>query len=173
MHALFVYNSNPAVIAPDQSQVLAGLRRDDLCTVVHDQFLTDTADYADYVLPATTFLESKDVQGAYGHYYVQLSEAAIAPAGQAWSNVRLFAALAQAMGFVEPCFRETEQDLIAQALRAERPDQPVGLQGITERTLKAAGGRQRLHLPGEDAGRGFQPFLAGPFATPSGKIEFY
>ena len=74
--ALFVYNSNPAVIAPDQSQVLAGLARTDLFTVVHEQFFTDTADYADILLPATTFLEHKDVQGAYGHYYVQLSQPA-------------------------------------------------------------------------------------------------
>jgi anaerobic selenocysteine-containing dehydrogenase len=175
VHALFVYNSNPAVIAPDQSRVLAGLARADLFTVVHDQFLTDTADYADIVLPATTFLEHKDVQGAYGHYYVQLSEAAIAPVGEARSNVTLFSELARRCGFTEPCFEDSEDDLIAQALRAGRSDQPALMQGITEESLHAAGGHQRLRFPieqGEEA-KPFQPFSDGIFPTPSGKIEFY
>jgi anaerobic selenocysteine-containing dehydrogenase len=138
--ALFVYNSNPAVIAPDQSQVLEGLRRPDLFTVVHDLFYTDTADYADVLLPATTFLEHKDVQGAYGHYYVQLSEQAIAPVGEARSNVDLFAALAKTMGFDEACFEDDEDALIAQALRAGQDDQPAWMQGMSGETLKAAGG---------------------------------
>jgi len=173
VHALFVYNSNPAVIAPDQSRVLTGLRRSDLFTVVHDQFLTDTADYADIVLPATTFLEHKDVQGAYGHYYVQLSEPAIAPVGESRSNVWLFSQLAARSGFTEPCFRDTEDDLIAQALRAGSPDQPAFLRGITAETLHAAGGHQRLRFASEQAGQPFQPFADGVFPTPSGKIEFY
>src|SRR5258705_4234947 len=84
--ALFVYNSNPAAIAPNQNDVLRGMRREDLFTVVHEQFFTDTADYADVVLPAPTFLETKDVQGAYGHLYAQVSEQAIAPLGEAWNN---------------------------------------------------------------------------------------
>jgi anaerobic selenocysteine-containing dehydrogenase len=79
--AMFVYNSNPGAIAPNQNDVLRGMRRDDLFMVVHEQFFTDTADYADILLPATTFLETKDVQGAYGHLYAQLSQQAIAPIG--------------------------------------------------------------------------------------------
>ncbi len=175
VQALFVYNSNPAVIAPDQSRVLAGLGRSDLYTVVHDQFLTDTADYADLVLPATTFLESRDVQGAYGHYYVQLSEQAIAPAGESRSNVRLFSELAARCGFTEPCFRDSEDDLIAQALRAGAPDQPEWLRGMSAESLLAAGGHQRLLFASEQRPepRPFQPFTDGVFPTPSGKIEFY
>src|SRR5438552_17117592 len=85
--ALFVYNSNPAAVAPDHNRVVAGLLRPDLFTVVHDQFLTDTCDYADIVLPATTFFEQKELQKAYGHYYVALSQPAIAPLGECRSNV--------------------------------------------------------------------------------------
>jgi anaerobic selenocysteine-containing dehydrogenase len=162
--ALFVYNSNPAAIAPDQSAVLKGMARPDLFTVVHEQFFTDTADYADILLPATTFLEHKDVQGAYGHYYVQISNQAIDPLGEARSNVWLFGQLGQRMGFTEPCFHDTPEDLIAQAL--SKPD--MWMTGITEETLNAAGGHQRLQF-----GEAFLPFTAGPFNTPSGKIEFY
>ena len=174
VHALFVYNSNPAAVAPDQGAVLRGLGRQDLFTVVHEQFFTDTADYADIVLPATTFLEHRDIQGAYGHYYVQLSEQAIAPLGEARSNVWLFSQLAQRMGFPEACFRDSVDDLIAQALRADDPErQDPWLAGITAESLDAAGGAQRLHLDAEREGGNFLPFAEGPFATPSGKVEFY
>src|SRR6185503_7609489 len=81
--ALFVYNSNPAAVAPNQNAVLRGMRRDDLFTVVHEQFFTDTADYADILLPAATFLETKDVQGAYGHLFAQVSQQAMEPLGEA------------------------------------------------------------------------------------------
>jgi anaerobic selenocysteine-containing dehydrogenase len=174
VNALFVYNSNPAAIAPDQSQVLEGMARPDLFTVVHEQFFTDTADYADIVLPATTFLEHKDVQGAYGHYYVQISNQAIDPLGEARSNVSLFSALAQRMGFTDPCFRDTADDLIAQALRISQPDrQDEWMAGMTPETLNAAGGHQRLHFSAEKEGQPFLPFTTGPFNTPSGKIEFF
>ena len=184
IHALFVYNSNPAVIAPDQRKVLAGLARPDLFTVVHEQSFTDTCDYADYVLPATTFLEHTDVQGAYGHHYVQLSERSIAPLGEAWSNVRLFAELAERMGFAEPCFRDDEEALIAQALRepglaAQEPQaQGNWMRGITRASLRAHGGSERLHFPSENRGgpeqsEPFRPFSDGVFPTPSGKVEFY
>jgi anaerobic selenocysteine-containing dehydrogenase len=174
VHALFVYNSNPAAVAPDQGSVLRGMARTDLFTVVHEQFFTDTADYADIVLPATTFLEHKDVQGAYGHYYAQLSEQAIEPLGEARSNVSLFSELAQRMGFTEPCFRDTHDDLIAQALGSGDPEhQDPWLRGITADSLHEAGGAIRLRFPGEHEGRRFQPFAEGPFATPSGKIELY
>ncbi|HTV81099.1 MAG TPA: molybdopterin-dependent oxidoreductase [Acidobacteriaceae bacterium] len=171
--ALFVYNSNPAAVAPDQGAVLRGLRREDLFTVVHEQFFTDTADYADLVLPATTFLEQKDVQGAYGHYYVQLSEQAIQPLGEARPNVWLFGQLARRMGFEEACFGDSEEDLIAQALRANVPEkQHAWMKGMTEETLRAAGGAQRLQFAEEQRNGRFQPFAEGPFETPSGKIEF-
>ena len=95
--ALFVYNCNAAAVAPDSERVLAGLRREDLFTVVHEQFFTDTTDYADVVLPATTFLEQKDVMGAYGHLFAQISQRAIAPLGEARSNVWLFGELGRRM----------------------------------------------------------------------------
>jgi len=172
VHAMFVYNSNPAAIAPDQAQVLKGMARGDLFTVVHEQFFTDTTDYADVVLPATTFLEHKDVQGAYGHYYVQLSQQAIEPLGEARSNVWLFSGLAQRMGFAEECFRDTPDDLIAQALWQGKP-QPAPLEGIDAEALERAGGHIRLKFEQEAAGGEFLPFAEGPFETPSGKIEFY
>ncbi len=105
--ALFVYSSNPAAVCPDHNEVVRGLLRPDLFTVVHEQFFTDTTDYADIVLPATTFFEHKDLQKAYGHYYVQVSNQAIAPLGECRPNVELFRALAQRMGFGDDCFRET------------------------------------------------------------------
>ncbi len=169
--ALFVYNSNPGAIAPDQGAVLRGLARPDLFTVVHEQFLTDTADYADILLPATTFLEHKDIQGAYGHYYVQLSEQAVEPPGEARSNVWVFSQLAQRMGFSESCFQDSVDDLIRQALH-EGKEQPASLRGITLESLEKQP-MQRLHLAGEIAGKPWLPFAQGPFPTPSGKIELY
>ncbi len=172
VHALFVYNSNPGAIAPNATAVHEGLRRPDLFTVVHDQFFTDTADYADIVLPATTFLEHRDFQGAYGHYYVQHSDQAIAPRGEARSNVWLFGELGQRMGFPEPCFRDTVDDLLAQALAtADDPNYPL-MHGITPALLKEQGS-VRLRFPEEAEGRPFQPFANGGFGTPSGKVEFY
>ncbi len=177
VQGLFVYNSNPAVIAPEQAQVLAGLRRPELFTVVHEQSFTDTCDYADWVLPATTFLEQTDLQGAYGHHHVQLSEQAIAPLGEARSNVQLFAALAQHMGFTEPCFSDDTEALMAQALRENAPeDQPELMRGISRGSLRARGGSERLHFPsekqGEPGGEPFRPFSDGIFPTSSGKAEF-
>ncbi|RRA47927.1 molybdopterin-dependent oxidoreductase [Acidipila sp. EB88] len=180
VHALFVYNSNPAVIAPEQRKVLRGLQRDDLFTVVHEQSFTDTCDYADYVLPATTFLEHVDMQGAYGHYYVQLSEQAIAPVGEARANVELFSALAQHMGYTESCFSDDAETLIAQALREDAAPEDttpgsVLMRGITRATLRAHGGSERLHFPSEHAvaPEPFRPFSDGVFPTPSGKAEFF
>jgi anaerobic selenocysteine-containing dehydrogenase len=112
VHALVVYNSNPAAIAPDQNAVLRGLARSDLFTVVLEQFQTDTADYADILLPATTFLEHTDLYLAYGHYYLQLARPALAPSGEARSNQDVFRALAARMGFQEPCFAESDDDQI-------------------------------------------------------------
>jgi anaerobic selenocysteine-containing dehydrogenase len=177
VQALFVYNSNPAVIAPEQRKVLAGLARPDLFTVVHEQSFTDTCDYADYILPATTFLESTDLQGAYGHYYVQLSEQSVEPCGEAWSNVQLFSALARRMGFSEAAFADDAEALMAQALREDSPEQaPPLMRGITRAGLRASQGRQRLRFASEQAGadsRPFQPFTDGIFPTPSGKVELF
>ena len=172
--ALFVYNSNPGAVAPNQNAVKRGMAREDLFTVVHEQFFTDTTDYADYVLPATTFLEHTDVQGAYGHYFVQLSQQAIAPLGEARSNVWLFGELAQRMGFHEECFRDTEEDLIRQALaigadgHSTRPEmEHITLEGLKER------GHIPVDFHRQPEERPFQPYLSGKLPTPSGKIEFY
>jgi anaerobic selenocysteine-containing dehydrogenase len=172
--ALFVYNSNPGAVAPNQNSVRRGMARADLFTVVHELFFTDTTDYADYVLPATTFLEHTDVQGAYGHYFVQLSRQAIAPLGEARPNVWLFAELARRMGFEEECFRDSEMDLIGQALgigadgHSTRPE----MEHITLQDLKEHG-----HIPlgfhREPEARPFQPYVAGTLPTPTGKVEFY
>jgi molybdopterin guanine dinucleotide-containing S/N-oxide reductase-like protein len=172
IHAMFVYNSNPAAVAPDQSEVLRGMTRPDLFTVVHEQFFTDTTDYADIVLPATTFLEHKDVQGAYGHYYVQISNQSIEPPGEARSNVWLFSQLAPRMGFTEPCFKDTADDLIDQALW-QKKTQPAWFAGISAEALDAAGGHIRLKFESEATGERFMPFAEGGFKTPSGKVEFY
>lgn len=172
VRAIFVYNSNPAAIAPDQAQVLRGFARPDLFTVVHEQFFTDTVDYADVVLPAATFLEQKDVQGAYGHYYVGLSNQAIEPLGEARQNVWVFSELARRMGFTEPCFNDKPDELIAQALWRGKAKSPL-LAGITAKSLNAAGGHIRLKFEEEAKGGSFLPFADGGFGTPSGKIEFY
>jgi molybdopterin guanine dinucleotide-containing S/N-oxide reductase-like protein len=174
VHALFVYNSNPGAVAPNQNAVRRGLARTDLFTVVHELFFTDTSDFADYILPATTFLEHTDIQGAYGHYFVQLSEQAIEPPGEARSNVWLFGQLGQRMGFPEPCFRDTPEEIIQQALAIgpDRHSANRGMEHITFETLQEQG-----HIPlsfhREPDTSPFLPNTSGPLPTPSGKIEFY
>jgi anaerobic selenocysteine-containing dehydrogenase len=133
--AIFVYNSNPAAVAPNQNQVLAGMRRDDLFMVVHDQFFTDTADYADIVLPAPTFLETKDVQGSYGHRLVQISMAAIAPLGEVRNNVRVFGELGRRMFPGEAWAEANEDELIDLALETKSP----WMAGITRARLEREG----------------------------------
>ena len=164
--ALVVYNSNPAAIAPNQNAVLTGLMRPDLFTVVHEQFFTDTTDYADVLLPAPTFLEVKDVQGAYGNLFVQVSQQAIAPIGEARSNVRLFSELARRIGFTEPCFADTDDDLIDQALNTEDP----WFAGITRERLELEG-----HMPlnlQKNADGDALPFSTPEwFRTPTGHGE--
>lgn len=168
--ALFVYHSNPAAVCPDHNKVVQGLSRPDLFTVVHEQFLTDTTDYADIVLPATTFFEHKDLQSAYGHYYLQVSSQAMEPLGECRSNVETFRALAERMGFVEPCFRESVDEMIDTALAKEHP----WMEGITRERLEREG-HVRLNLPGSSASANgyFLPFAEGKFPTASGKAEFY
>ena len=164
--ALFVYNSNPAAVAPNQNTVLRGMAREDLFTVVHDQFFTDTADYADILLPAPTFLETKDVQGAYGHLMVQISQPAIAPHGEARSNVALFGALGQRMDFPEPCFTDTEDDLIDQALETTSP----WFAGIDRARLEREG-HVPLQIPQNSAGESLPFSTPDWFRTPSGRGE--
>ena len=164
--ALFVYNSNAAAVAPNQNAVLRGLRREDLYTVVHEQFFTDTTDYADVVLPAPTFLEVKDVQGAYGHTYAQVSERAIEPLGEARSNVRMFGELARRMGFAEACFGDGEDALIEQALQTEHP----WFAGVTRERMEREG-QVRLELPVNAAGEVLPFSTAAWFGTASGRGE--
>jgi anaerobic selenocysteine-containing dehydrogenase len=171
VHALFVYASNPAAIAPNHNDVVRGLRRDDLFTVVHEQFFTDTTDYADVLLPATTFFEHKDLQASYGHYYLQMSAQAIAPLGECRSNVALFRGLAQRMGFDDPCFHESEDEMMDLALASGHPR----LAGINRQRLEKEG-HVRLNFSNGQAHDGsapFLPFAEGSFPTPSGKAELY
>jgi anaerobic selenocysteine-containing dehydrogenase len=163
VRAIYVYNSNPAAIAPDQSRVIEGFQREDLFTVVHEQFQTDTADYADILLPATTQLEHRDMVKPYGHYYLVYNEPAIAPLGEAKPNAEVFRLLAKRMSFEEDCFEDSDDDIISQAIAADY--QPFA--GITLDRLKRDGWA-RLNLP-----ETFAPFADGGFTTPSGKCEFY
>ena len=164
--AMFVYNSNPAAIAPNQNDVLRGMLREDLFMVVHEQFFTDTADYADVLLPAPTFLEVKDVQGAYGHLLAQVSEQAIAPLGEAKSNIALFGELARRMGFTEACFDDRHDELIDQALETNHP----WFAGITRERLEREG-HVALQLPVDAAGEVLPFSTAEWFKTPSGRGE--
>ncbi len=171
VRALYVYNANPAAVCPDQARVLQGLRRADLFTVVHEQFQTDTADYADVLLPATTQLEHFDLHGSYGHLYVQANTPAIAPLGEAKCNTDVFRLLARKMGFEPELFDVTDQQLAEQALRpghlpAAFPPRD-GLQDISLARLQREG-PLRLNLPHH-----YAPFAEGGFGTSSGKCELY
>ncbi|HSB60262.1 MAG TPA: molybdopterin-dependent oxidoreductase, partial [Vicinamibacteria bacterium] len=159
--ALFVYNSNPAAVAPEQEKVREGLARDDLFTVVHELFPTDTVDFADVVLPATTTLEHYDVHKAYGHLYLSLSRPAIAPLGESLPNTEVFRRLAARMGLDHPCLRETDEEMARQALQWDHPN----LAGVTFERLEREGS-VRLSVPDPHA-----PFAEGGFPTPSGKCE--
>lgn len=169
--ALYVYNSNPASVCPDQARVLSGLAREDLFTVVHDQFLTDTAELADLVLPATTQLEHLDIHSSYGHLYIQVNEPAIAPLGEAKPNTEVFRLLAERMGFEPELFRSTDEELADEALHPDPWDTPYpprhAFDGITLERLRREG-PVRLNLPTP-----YLPFAEGKFGTPSGKCEFF
>jgi anaerobic selenocysteine-containing dehydrogenase len=169
--AIFVYNSNPAVVAPNNHEVIRGFMRPDLFTVVHEQFFTDTTRYADIILPATTFLEHKDFNKAYGHVYLQMSNQAVEPLGESWSNTKLFRELAARMGFAEECFQQDVDELIDTTLTPPE-GVPAGwekwMEGITRERLEREG-HVRLNV-----GDGpFLPFAQGGFATASGKAELY
>jgi len=196
--ALFVYNSNPAAVCPNHGEVIRGLMRPDLFTVVHEQFFTDTTDYADIVLPAATFFEQKDLQKGYGHYYVQVSNQAIAPLGECRSNVEVFRALAERMGFEEECFRESIDEMIDLALESD----DSWMEGMSRERLELGYRRMSFNASSADSslakGVGdhsgenprfsqdqgkvghpldsfepFLPFAHGGFRTPSGKAELY
>ncbi len=160
--ALVVYNSNPAAIAPNQNAVLAGMRREDLFTVVLEQFQNDTADHADILLPATTFLEHTDLYLSYGHHYLQLARPALPPPGEARPNVDVFRVLAARMGFDDPCFADSDDDMIRTLLDSPHPF----VKGITIEELDRKGS-VRLRLP-----EPFQPFAEGGFGTADGKCHF-
>lgn len=151
IEAVVVYNSNPVAVAPESAKVVAGFRRDDLFTVVLEHFLTDTADHADYVLPATTQLEHWDAHASYGHTWVLINEPAIAPRGQARSNAEIFRQLAARMGFDEPCFADTDEHLAANAFT-----------DAVDRDALRRDGFVKLAVPEA-------PFADGGFATPSGQ----
>lgn len=159
--ALVVYNSNPVAVAPDSGKVMQGFAREDLFTVVLEHFQTDTADYADILLPATTQLEHVDIHASYGHLYMMANNPAIAPLGEARPNTEIFRLLARHMGFDEPCFADSDDTLAAMAFdtthtHAVHFDWP----SLRQR------GWQKLAVPAA-------PFAQGGFATPSGKCEFY
>jgi len=151
-----VYNNNPVAVCPDSEKVIAGFSREDLFTVVMDHFQTDTADYADILLPATTQLEHHDVHKSYGHLYMLANNPAIAPLGESLPNSEVFRRLAARMGFDEPCFRDSDEDICRTALK-----------GVDWDRLKETGW-QKLDVPER-----FAPFAQGGFPTPSGKCELY
>jgi anaerobic selenocysteine-containing dehydrogenase len=155
IEALIVYNSNPVAVAPESGRVVAGFAREDLFTVVLEHFQTDTADYADYILPATTQLEHWDVHLSYGHTDVLLNRPAIAPVGEARPNTQIFRDLARHMGYTEPCFDDSDETLC----RAAFGDV------INFETL-LRDGFAPLRLPEA-------PFASGGFPTPSGLCEFF
>jgi anaerobic selenocysteine-containing dehydrogenase len=160
VEALIVYNSNPVAVAPDSRKVVEGFSREDLFTIVLEHFQTDTADYADLLLPATTQLEHFDVHKSYGHTYVMVNQPSIAPLGEARPNTAIFRGIAAAMGLDDPLLHESDEELARQAFRWDDP-----LLRHTDWPGLQRDGWARLALP--DA-----PFAEGGFRTPSGKCEF-
>jgi anaerobic selenocysteine-containing dehydrogenase len=157
VQSLYVYHSNPGAVTPDQNQVLRGLAREDLFTIVHDRFMTDTAFYADIVLPSTSSLEHSDLYRAYGTYCIQRTKAVIPPVGESKSNWEVFSLLAQKMGFDDPFFQQTADNLIDHLLSIPNPMR----EGIDQKAF-AAGKAVELPLPSDARTR---------YRTPSGKIE--
>jgi anaerobic selenocysteine-containing dehydrogenase len=163
IRSLIVYGANPMVSMPNQNRIKEGLLRDNLFTVVHDLFVTDTALYADYVLPTTSQIEHLDLSPAWGHLYLALNRPAIAPRGESLSNTELFRRMAAAMGRTEPYLFESDESMLRAALASGHP----WLEGITYERLWEEG-HARLNR-GED----WRPFARGGFPTPSGKAELY
>jgi anaerobic selenocysteine-containing dehydrogenase len=155
IEALIVYNSNPVAVAPESGKVVQGFAREDLFTVVLEHFQTDTADYADFILPATTQLEHWDIHTSYGHTDVLLNRPAIAPVGQARTNTDIFRALAQRMGLTDPCFAESDESLCRSAIGDAHDFEQLLAHGFASLPLPEA------------------PFAQGGFPTPSGRCEFF
>ncbi|MBX3050219.1 MAG: molybdopterin oxidoreductase family protein [Caldilineaceae bacterium] len=162
--ALIVYNANPASATPDQSAVTAGLAREDLFTVVMEQFQTDTANYADYILPATTQLEQWDLHRSYGHNYLSLNRPAIARLGECLPNAEIFRRLAASLGYTDDCFQTDDETILRELVQSQT--QPEFDTCDWETLLRD--GYARLNLPDP-----YLPFAQGNFPTPSGKCEFY
>jgi anaerobic selenocysteine-containing dehydrogenase len=162
--SLFVHNSNPVVVAPEQAKTIEGLSRGDLFTVVHEQFLTDTARYADIVLPATTAVENTDVIVPWGTMYAVYNHPAVVPLGEAVSTSEVFRRLAKAMGFTDAFFSRTDQQIIEDCFDWSAPN----FEGVTLERMKTEG-FVRLNLPSKDE---YAPHREGAFPTPSGKLEF-
>ena len=160
--AIVVYNSNPVAVAPESEKVIAGFARADLFTVVLEHFQTDTADYADILLPATTQLEHFDIHSSYGHLYWMINNPAIAPLGESKPNSEVFRQLAARMGFDDPCFKDGDEALAQSALAAHPDNAGISVEALKEK------GWQRLAVP-----ESYAPFAHGNFATPSGKCEFF
>jgi anaerobic selenocysteine-containing dehydrogenase len=165
IQALFVFGANPAAVNPNAGRVIAGLQREDLFTVVHELFMTDTADYADIVLPATSQLEQSDLHKAYGHTLLTYNQQAIPPLGESKSNWAVMTLLAQEMGFTDPWLYQTPDEIMVEVLAATAEHNPA-LRGITLERLKIEGSVP-LNLA-QDV-----PFTDGRFPTPSGKVELY
>jgi len=157
VQSLYVYHSNPAAVTPDQNQVLRGLAREDLFTIVHERFMTDTARYADIVLPSTSSLEHSDLYRSYGNYCIQRTKPAIPPVGESKSNWEVFCLLAHGMGFDEPSFRQTADDLIDHLLSIRSP-----MREGFDREAFSMGKAVEIPLPLD---------ARTHFKTPSGKIE--
>jgi anaerobic selenocysteine-containing dehydrogenase len=166
VNAMVVYNSNPAAIAPNQNLVLKGMRREDLFTVVLEQFQNDTADHADILLPSTTFLEHTDLYLAYGHYYLQLARPVLPAPGETKSNVEVFRLLAERMGFRDSCFSDSEDDMLRSLLDSDHPF----VKGIT---LEQLDREHSVRLKVAPDGQPYLPFASGGFGTPSGRCEFH
>ncbi len=163
IQSLFVYNANPMVVAPEQEKIIEGLAREDLFTVVSEHFVTDTARYADVVLPATTQMEQYEIMFSWGHFYLSLNQRAIAPRGEAVPNTELFRRLAAAMGFDDPFFKRSDEQMAVEALDWSSP----ALAGITMKQLERDG-YARLKVGTPDT---YAPHAQGNFPTPSGKVE--
>jgi anaerobic selenocysteine-containing dehydrogenase len=163
--SLYVFAANPVAASPNTGRIVAGMQRDDLFTVVHEQFMTDTARLADIVLPATTQLEQVDLHKPYGQRHLQYNHAAIAPLGEAKSNWDVSRLLAAAMGFEEPWLHDEPETVLREIIDASRPQNST-LEGITLERLQAEG-----TVPFAFAEPDHVPFADGVFPTPSGKVE--
>ncbi len=161
IEALIVYNSNPVAVAPDSSQVVKGFQREDLYTIVLEHFKTDTADYADILLPATTQLEHSDIHASYGHLDIMINNQAIKPIGECKSNSEIFRRLASKMGFTDKCFQDSDNDIASEAFDKSHKS----VQNFNFKEIKRKGW-MKLDVPKA-------PFKNGGFFTPSGKCEFY